>query len=151
MKLQNLPRSVLWLRCTYSALGTFLILLAYALALVFAGELRPALALSLGIPALFIIALIWVVCKLGYDRFRYGYDENRITVEKGVFFRRRITIPVCQIQDLHRVQGPIMLLMKLSGIEISTAGSNFTLAYLKLSDADEMIDTLAESLGSFEV
>lgn len=152
MKLQNLPRAVLKLRFAYSAIGTLAILGFYAAVIILCGEqLRLALGVSLGVAAAGLLLLIWILAKMGYDRYRYGYDEKRIVVEKGVIFRRKIVIPICQIQDLHRVQGPIMLLLKLGGVEISTAGSNFTLAYLATSDADKMIDRLAVNLDSGEV
>jgi len=59
-----------------------------------------------------------------------------------VIFRHQVVIPICQIQDLHRFQGPVMMLLHLGGVTISTAGSNFDLACLTAEDADAMIDAL---------
>ena len=55
-------------------------------------------------------------------------------------------IPVCQIQDLHRTQGPLMMMLKLSGVTISTAGSNFDISTLTTDEADRMIDELEHHL-----
>ena len=55
-------------------------------------------------------------------------------------------IPVCRIQDLHRTQGPIMMMLKLSGVTISTAGSNFDISTLITAEADRMIDELERNL-----
>ena len=55
-------------------------------------------------------------------------------------------IPVCRIQDLHRTQGPIMMMLKLSGVTISTAGSNFDISTLTTAEADRMIDELERNL-----
>ena len=93
-----------------------------------------------------VLIIIWIWPGLKYEKYRYAYDKIKIVVERGVIFRRRIVIPVCQIQDLHRAQGPIMLMLGLSGVEISTAGSNFTLCYLQNGDADSMIDFLEAAL-----
>jgi membrane protein YdbS with pleckstrin-like domain len=78
--------------------------------------------------------------------FSYGYDNKRIIVKQGVIFRLRVVIPICQIQDLHRTQGPIMMALKLSDVTISTAGSNFDLCTLTTDEADAMIEELEKNL-----
>ena len=57
-----------------------------------------------------------------------------------------MVIPVCQIQDLHRTQGPLMMMLHLSGVTISTAGSNFDISTLTTAEADQMIDELESNL-----
>lgn len=113
-----------------------------AVILVPAGLARTAVLLSGGIPLFIALAFILVLPYFRYALYRYGFDERRIVVRHGVIFRHSVTIPVCQIQDLHRFEGPIMMLMHLSGVTISTAGSNFNLACLSKADADAMIETL---------
>lgn len=93
---------------------------------------------------LFGIALI--MPALRYKMYAWGYDDKRIIVKQGVVFRRRVVIPVCQIQDLHRTQGPLMMMFKLSGVTISTAGSNFDISTLTTGEADRMIDELEHNL-----
>jgi membrane protein YdbS with pleckstrin-like domain len=78
--------------------------------------------------------------------YAWGYDDKRIIVKEGVIFRKRVVIPVCQIQDLHRTQGPLMMMLKLSGVTISTAGSNFNISTLTTAEADRMIDELERNL-----
>ncbi len=88
------------------------------------------------------IFLCFVLPILNYKMYSYSYDEKRIVIHHGVIFRSRIVVPVCQIQDLHLQQGPMMLLMKLGGVTISTAGSNYTINGLSLEDAKKMVDDL---------
>jgi membrane protein YdbS with pleckstrin-like domain len=83
---------------------------------------------------------------LRYKLYAWGYDDKRIVVKQGVIFRRRVVIPVCQIQDLHRTQGPLMQLLKLSGVMISTAGSNFSISTLTTAEADLLVDALEHNL-----
>lgn len=83
---------------------------------------------------------------LRYKMYAWGYDDKRIIVKQGVIFRHRVVIPVCQIQDLHRTQGPLMMMLKLSGVTISTAGSNFDISTLTTNEADRMIDELEHNL-----
>jgi membrane protein YdbS with pleckstrin-like domain len=83
---------------------------------------------------------------LRYKMYAWGYDDKRIIVKQGVIFRRRVVIPVCQIQDLHRIQGPLMMMFRLSDVTVSTAGSNFDLSTLTTEEADRMIDELEHNL-----
>jgi membrane protein YdbS with pleckstrin-like domain len=106
-------------------------------------------ALSICFAVLFGISLLFtlILPYFRYKLFFWGYDDRTIAVKQGVIFRKSVVIPVCQIQDLHRLEGPIMQLMKLSGVTISTAGSNFHLSTLTTAEADRMIEELEELLA----
>ena len=102
--------------------------------------------IGFGLPVLLILCLILIMPALCYKMYAWGYDDKRIVVKQGVIFRKRVVIPVCQIQDLHRTQGPIMMMFKLSGVTISTAGSNFDISTLTTNEADRLIDELERNL-----
>lgn len=105
-----------------------------------------AVLLGIGISAALLLCLTLIMPALRYKMYAWGYDDKRIIVKQGVIFRQRVVIPVCQIQDLHRTQGPLMMLLKLSGVTISTAGSNFDISTLTTAEADRMIDELEHNL-----
>jgi len=105
-----------------------------------------SVALGTGIPAALLLGFILIMPVLRYRMYAWGYDDKRIVVVQGVIFRQRVVIPVCQIQDLHRIQGPIMLMLKLSGVTISTAGSNFDISTITTEEADRLIDELEHNL-----
>lgn len=110
------------------------------------GRVTLALSLGVGIPVLLLLVLVLLLPVWRYKMYAWGYDERRIVVKQGVIFRQRVVIPVCQIQDLHRTQGPIMMLLKLSGVTISTAGSNFDISTLTTDEADRLINELEGNL-----
>ena len=105
-----------------------------------------AVLLGVGIPVLLLLCITLIMPVLRYKMYAWGYDDKRIIVKQGVIFRQRVVIPVCQIQDLHRTQGPIMMMLKLSGVTISTAGSNFDISTLTTYEADRLIDALEQNL-----
>lgn len=152
MELKKLDKSVLTLWYIRAAL------ISLALAALIAGSIaiprasgapdNAALAISLviGIPAALLLCVTLIMPALRYKMYAWGYDDRRIVVKQGVIFRKRVVIPVCQIQDLHRTQGPLMMMFKLSGVVISTAGSNFELTTLTTDEADLMIDDLERNL-----
>ena len=110
------------------------------------GDVTIAVLLGVGIPVALLLAITLIMPALRYKMYAWGYDDKRIIVKQGVIFRQRVVIPVCQIQDLHRTQGPLMMMLKLSGVTISTAGSNFDISTLTTAEADRMIDELERNL-----
>ena len=124
--------------------------LAVAIAIFIADEMPMKVlilsALAVCIPIVLNLCFIFIMPALRYKMYSWGYDDKRIVVKQGVIFRQRVVIPICQIQDLHRNQGPIMMMLKLSGVTISTAGSNFNISTLTTAEADQLIDDLERNL-----
>lgn len=152
MKLKNLDKSVLKLWYIRSAIVSLALLGVFTSAAVIlnitgaTSDVTLAVLLGVGIPVVLFLCITLVMPALHYKMYEWGYDDKRIIVKQGVIFRQRVVIPVCQIQDLHRTQGPIMMLLKLSGVTISTAGSNFDISTLTIDEADRMIDELERNL-----
>ena len=152
MKMNRLDKSVLklwYIRALIGALaliGVMVAVLAILLAAEAPSNVTLAVSLSVGIPVLLLLCLILILPVLRYRMYAWGYDDKRIAVKQGVIFRQRVVIPVCQIQDLHRTQGPIMMMLGLSGVTISTAGSNFDISTLTTAEADRLIDALEQTL-----
>ena len=152
MKMNKLDKSVLklwYIRAGIGALaliGVAIGVLVVLLATEASGNVVLAVSLSVGIPVLLLLCITLILPVLRYKMYAWGYDDKRIIVKQGVIFRQRVVIPVCQIQDLHRTQGPIMMLLGLSGVTISTAGSNFDISTLTTEEADCLIDALEQNL-----
>lgn len=148
METRKLDKAVLklWYIRALVAIAVMVAAFAVALFLIEDLKIRLVVAISAGIPELVAIAFILILPYLRFKMFEYGYDDKQIFVRQGVIFRHKVVIPVCQIQDLHREQGPLMLILGLGAVTISTAGSNFTLSCLKTEDADRMIEELRVSL-----
>ena len=152
MKMNMLDKKVLkywYLRAAFFALS-IIIIEATVTAVLLLGEvsadLMAVILVCSAVPALLLLCFILVFPSLRYKAYSWGYDEKRVIVRYGVVFRRRVLIPVCQIQDLHRTQGSIMMMMGLSGVTVSTAGSNFNISTLTTEEADRLIDALEENL-----
>ena len=152
MELKKLDKRVLKLWYIHAAIASLVPAAVFAIAAVIlysmetSDEVTFAVLLSVGLPVFLILALILIMPALRYKMYAWGYDNKRIIVKQGVIFKRRVVIPVCQIQDLHRTQGPIMMMLNLSDVTISTAGSNFDISTLTTDEADSMIDELERNL-----
>lgn len=126
----------------------FIGLFIYVPLILFLNEVEQQIVMVVGGLILILIA----VCCFGYPilkyrYYAYTYDEKRVTIHRGIVFRHRIVIPICQIQDLHSFQGPFLLLFQLSGIILSTAGSNFAIVGLSEEEGKRMVEDLEERLN----
>lgn len=152
MELKKLDKSVfkLWyIRAVIGAMaliGAFVSVIAILTATGTPSNVMFAVLLGVGIVVALLLCFTLIMPALRYKMYAWGYDDKRIIVKQGVIFRQRVVIPVCQIQDLHRTQGPLMMMLKLSGVTISTAGSNFDISTLTTEEADHMIDELERNL-----
>lgn len=152
MELKKLDKSVLklwYIRAVIVSLALVSVFTSTTVILNVTGasnDVTLAVLLGLGIPVVLLLGLTLIIPALRYKMYAWGYDDKRIVVKQGVIFRQRVVIPVCQIQDMHRTQGPLMMMLKLSGVTISTAGSNFDISTLTTAEADCMIDELEDNL-----
>lgn len=152
MELKKLNKSVLKLwyikavLVSLALVGIFTSVFSILVATGVPNDVILGVSLAVGIPVALLISLTLILPALRYKMYAWGYDDKRIIVKQGVIFRQRVVIPVCQIQDLHRTQGPLMMMLHLSGVTISTAGSNFDISTLTTAEADLMIDQLEHNL-----
>lgn len=120
-----------------------------ALALIpafFSKEIGVIVGAIIPVVIFIIILLVWPFLK--YKLYSFGYDDKRISINYGVIFRHHVIVPIRQIQDLHTYNGPIMSLLGLSGVIISTAGSNFSIAGMLNDDATNMVNELEALLNN---
>lgn len=143
MKLLKLNKKVRTLWLIRNGIFVFLFILGYiSLGIVVPTEAKLVVLLSIGFPVFLVLGLLIIWPFLKYNNYSYGFDDKRIYLNYGVIFKHKILVPIRQIQDLHLYNGPIMSMLDLSGVIISTAGSNFTVAGLLKNNAEEMIKEL---------
>lgn len=91
-----------------------------------------------GLLSLFLL----IYPSLYFKRYSYLYDNNRVYISFGVLFHHQIVVPICQFQDIHLFQGPVMQIFHLHALMVSTAGSNFTVQFMEEKDAKKMLEDL---------
>lgn len=92
-----------------------------------------------------LLFIIWPF--LYFNNYSYGYDDKRIVINYGVIFKHHIIVPVRQLQDLQLYATPLMLIFKIDGMIISTAGSNFSITGIKKDDGEAMINDFEKMLN----
>lgn len=141
LKLNKKVRTIWIIRNLFFALLVSLLIVPT----LFSGEILVIVGVAIPIAIIVALLIIWPFLK--YKLYSFGYDDKRIAINYGVLFRHRVIVPIRQIQDLHTYNGPIMSLMGLSGIIVSTAGSNFSIAGMLNEDALQMVNELEALLN----
>ena len=80
------------------------------------------------LPLLLGLPIIWAY--LSYQNYRYILEDKAIRIEKGVIWKREVSIPYERVQNVDIVRGPITRLLGLSDVRIQTAGYH-TPTYIK--------------------
>lgn len=94
----------------------------------------PLLMLVFGAPwelcLLIIVALaiVWgsiqIYIPAFYRSLEYSIDTDAVRLQKGVFWKRRTTVPYAKITNIDITQGPVERHFGLSKLHIQTAGSS---------------------------
>ncbi len=149
MEFKKLSKKTLSLWLLRGGIGAVFVLAAFILGLLLPENPTAVTVIALvgGVSVLISLFFLLVFPIFSYRLYSFGYDERRFVVRCGVIFRHEIIIPLYQLQDLHREEGPLMLLFGLSSVSISTAGSNFSLGCLEREEADRMIEELEAFSG----
>jgi len=104
-------------------LVSFLILLIFPLLMFVFGA---PLELSLG--GLFLLLVLYLCLVLYIPAFfgtlEYSISQEAVLLRKGVFWKRRTTVPYAKITNIDITQGPVERYYGLSKLHIQTAGAS---------------------------
>lgn len=113
---------IMWFRNIWKSVNIFLPLIV-----VFASSARAkSLLMAVGIAGgiILVLLLLLVFSYFQYQRFFFYVEDDQFILEKGVFSRKKLTIPFERIQSVHLSQSLLQRILNITGLEIDTAGSN---------------------------
>ncbi len=148
MELQSVSKKAKMLWMIGNVIWLIILTAAVAVGLMLCWDTGAfALAAAIGGVSWLILAVLLLIWPgLQYKAYAYGRDDKRLYLQRGVIFKHQITAPVCQIQDLHFYEGPIMRLFGLGKVMVSTGGSNFDISGLEKAQAQALIEELEQKL-----
>ena len=68
------------------------------------------------------VLLSFVIAKLTYYNWKYEFSDVAVKVEKGIIWKKYISIPYERIQNVDIYRGVLARLLGLSDLQIQTAG-----------------------------
>ena len=111
----------------------------------------PALWWLMLVPAAIALFCLWLV-PAQVRALRYALADTDFVIRRGVFSRSLTLLPYGRIQYVDIYQGPVLRLLGISTIKLSTASAktDATLSGVPVADAARLRDVLAER-GSAEL
>jgi membrane protein YdbS with pleckstrin-like domain len=97
------------------------------------------------------IAYIVVAPHVRYERYRYAIDEEAIRVRKGFLWITEETVPMERLHKIRTSQGPIARMFKLSTINVTTAGGDVDIQFLKDEEATEIAELLKKKINEIAI
>lgn len=104
---------------------------------------------------LFFIGLIVAVitplpfAHLIYESYRYELQKDRVYIERGVIWKKYVSIPYERVQNVDILRGPLARMLELSDLQIQTAGATHLLVEGRIPGISvEEANTLKEQILS---
>ncbi|MBZ6014041.1 PH domain-containing protein [Leuconostoc gelidum subsp. gelidum] len=143
---QSLPKAAkkVWLMYDMIAL---LVLLAIGLITNIFLKFNGYNPLTIGVNVLFGFILLLIIGNAILIPYRYRFhkyllQKEAISIYKGFFLRKSETIPLNRIQNVDKIQGPILKIYHLQNVSIVTAAHAFKIATINEDVAQYLRDQL---------
>ena len=90
------------------------------------------------IPLLIGIGPIFIFPAIEYRQWKYWIGDDRVEIIHGIFFVKRIILPINRIQHLKIRQGILQKQFDLASVDLFTAGGNHGIEALPMAVAEEI-------------
>ena len=114
-------------------------------------EVGMAGLVCLGASWVLAIAYVVIAPHMRYERYRYAIDEEAIRVRKGFLWISEDTVPMERLHKIKTSQGPIARIFKLSTINVTTAGGDVNIQFLKDDEATEITELLKKKINEIVI
>lgn len=129
----------LWrIKAVLQVVTSSIVVLAALGSLHFFAELTiPRWMIIVALSLIFIssIFFIFLLPDLKGKYWRYSFDNDRIMLKTGVWFRNKVTIPMIRIQNIESNVGPIAKKFNLTSLRITTASTTHKLPEINSQEA----------------
>lgn len=92
-----------------------------------------------------LLILFWaVITPLRYIRWSYALSKEFLDIMRGIIVRKHTVVPFIRVQNTDTRQGPLLRMMGLASVTISTAAGSMEIPGLPAADAETLRDQAAE-------
>lgn len=124
----------------HSAIFILIVLIAIIIFQFFSGNSLPQwLTILVSIELLLqSVFMIFISPTLKGKHWRYSFEDDRIMLKTGIWFRDQVTIPMIRIQNIESNVGPIAKKLDLTSLSVTTASDTHKLPELNTQEALEL-------------
>ncbi len=102
------------------------------------------ITLGLAIATVVLLVLCVVVApKIMWIQWSFDVLDEEIDIHKGIFWRKRLIIPLIRVQNVETRQGPIMRAHGLASLTVATAAGEHEIPGLAVDEAEALRDHVA--------
>jgi uncharacterized protein len=119
--------------------------LALVVGMIVAAQLDGVIALALRlVPAIGLLICVPLVPSLRWRHWRWEVRPEAIDIRRGTFTIRRTLLPMIRVQHVDTTRGPVEQSLDLATVVIHTAAGSHSIPLLRLADAAELRDRIAD-------
>lgn len=96
---------------------------------------------------LFVVSLLlswFVITPLRYIRWRYELSQDFLNIARGIIVHKKTVVPFIRVQNTDTRQGPLLRMMGLASVTVSTAAGSMEIPGLPAAEAEMLRDQAAE-------
>lgn len=86
-----------------------------------------------------------------FHRYRYRLDEDAVEIIEGYIFVSHSIVPIERIQNIELSQGPVDRIFKVAKVTVTTGGSDVTLRFVSMENAEKIAELLKKKINSIVV
>lgn len=92
-----------------------------------------------------LLLLFWlVITPLRYIRWRYALSKDFLDITRGIIVHKHTVVPFIRVQNTDTRQGPLLRMMGLASVTVSTAAGSMEIPGLPAAEAETLRDQAAE-------
>lgn len=92
-----------------------------------------------------LLLLFWfVITPLRYIRWRYELSQDFLNISRGIIVHKHTVVPFIRVQNTDTRQGPLLRMMGLASVTVSTAAGSMEIPGLPAAEAETLRDQAAE-------
>jgi membrane protein YdbS with pleckstrin-like domain len=119
--------------------------IAVVIGMAVAAQLEGALAVVVRVlPIAGLVVCAVLVPSLRWRHWRWDVRPDAIDIRHGTFTIRRTLVPMLRVQHVDTRRNPVEQSLDLATVEIHTAAGSHTIPLLRVTDAAEVRDRIAE-------
>ena len=102
-------------------IGIIIFVYGFQILTSFTGDL---MWISFIFPIFFVIFIAEIYANMYYDRYLYEITKDAVKIEKGIIWKKYISIPYKKVQNINIKRGIFARILGFSSVEIETAGQS---------------------------
>lgn len=104
----------------------------------------PYCSISVALYVVLLLVFWFVITPLRYIRWGYQLSQDFLDVTRGIIVHKHTVVPFIRVQNTDTRQGPLLRMMGLSSVTISTAAGSMEIPGLPAAEAESVRDQAAE-------